>query len=145
VVINTVSNVFAYTDTGNQVVRAITTGAILAGLNSSRPLGEPTLAQSLLFSPTAVATGGSNVYIAGAHLCAEQQSRERRAAALCLCHAMPSWLNCAAADTYPAASVGMRGLPAVSVPGVAQPLACPVSHACVAVDVRIESSLTLSP
>lgn len=60
---------YFFTDTGNQVVRAFnssTSVGIKAGLDPSRSLGTPNLAQSLLFSPTAVATGGSSVYVEGA-------------------------------------------------------------------------------
>lgn len=61
------------TDTGNQLVRKVDGGdvPIVAGLNpTSPPAATAPLAQSVLFGPTAVATGGGNVYIAGAQSCA---------------------------------------------------------------------------
>jgi hypothetical protein len=63
------------TDTGNQLVRKVDVVVgdvpIVAGLNpTSPPAATAPLAQSVLFGPTAVATGGGNVYIAGAQSCA---------------------------------------------------------------------------
>jgi hypothetical protein len=68
------------TDTGNQLVRKVDVVGgdvpIVAGLNpTSPPAATAPLAQSVLFGPTAVATGGGNVYIAGAQSRAWVQQR----------------------------------------------------------------------
>jgi hypothetical protein len=76
---------FYFTDTGNQLVRQAqgTTVPILAGLDpTSAPAATATLAESVLFGPTAVATGGGNVYIAGAHSCMWDQQRCKACKAL---------------------------------------------------------------